>query len=33
MHFEANAVSRVDDPIGEVLLKFWLLAVGNVDHD
>ena len=25
--------SRVDDLIGEVSLKFWLLAVDNVDHD
>mgnify|MGYP007133247124 FL=1 len=25
--------SRIDDPIGEVSLKFWLLAVDNVDHD
>jgi len=34
MHFEANAVCfRVDDPIGEVTLNFWLLAVDNVDHD
>ena len=25
--------SRVDDPIGEVSLKFWVLAVDIVDHD